>query len=78
MIFITSNINIKLAAEVGTKNDDGHVYVTCDTLGHVHPSTLHYDDILIPGLHLTVHIGKVLRGKRIFSWKTAHRQLRDS
>ena len=29
------------------------VYVTCDTLGHAHPSTLHYDDILIPGLHLT-------------------------
>ena len=25
-----------------------------------------------------LHIGKVLRGKRIFSWKTAHRQLRDS
>ena len=25
-----------------------------------------------------MHIGKVLRGKRIFSWKTAHRQLRDS
>ena len=28
--------------------------------------------------HAPVHIGKVLRGKRIFSWKTAHRQLRDS
>ena len=30
-----------------------NVYVTCDTLGHAQPSTLHYDDILIPGLHLT-------------------------